>query len=406
MKQSYLLALFFLVSVVYGKKISYQEAENIALKWISKQTKLSKKVAPDIAYGSYKHNMRLVSDSKKPYYIFNLEGGGWIIVADDDINSKILAYSEKSSLDPNNLPPQFKWWLDGVSKELNSAKRVAKSKRVYRSLSSKPQMAYATVPNAKDSVGPLLKSNWGQGRGYNEYCPKDSRSIEGNGHVPAGCVAVAMAQIMNYYAWPPKGWGANSYIPPSNPQYGRQSVNFADTSYNWSNSSASKVIYHAGVSVNMDYGPYGSGAYITNAQNALRGNFGYSTSSVTAKYSDSQWDSMLINSLNQNRLVLYQGKGEIVHVFVCDGYKKVEDGYMYHFNWGWGGRANGWFRIGAMTPFGNRSFNRSNYAIFDIYPSDPSYNLDVKRARASINIYVAFLFIFILLAPIYRGFRE
>ena len=399
-----MLFLFF-SDYLAAKKIDYDKAEEIAINWIEKVTNKKLQIKEDRAY--FLGNARkIATTSDTPYYIFNLDKGGWVIVADDDINSKILAYSDNSSIDPYNLPPQFKWWLNSVSKELKNSKKLAKkgvkiSKRLvnkesinYNSSSStnKPELAYAT----NSSVGPLLTTAWGQGRGYNEYCPKDSRSIEGNGHVPAGCVAVAMAQIMNYFAWPPRGVGSNSYIPVSNPQYGRLYANFGNTSYSWSDSQKAKIIYHAGVAVNMDYGPYASGAYITVANSALREHFRYTTSSLIQKGSDSDWDRRLIESLNKKSPVLYQGKGEIVHVFVCDGYKKVDNGYMYHFNWGWNGRSNGWFRINNITPYSNYSFNSRNYAIFNIYPNDPSYGLNIKRAPANTLFLVPFLFLLLI----------
>jgi len=404
MRISYLLVLSILSTTIHAKKIDYENAQDVALNWIQKITHTSKKIAADKAYFSADHKMKLVSGGKKPYYIFNLDGGGWVIVADDDINSPILAFSDKSSLDPYSLPPQFQWWLKSVSKELDHAKKLVKKGISPKKISARKtaEKAYASV-NAKSSLGPLLKTSWGQGRGYNEYCPTDSRSIEGNNHVPAGCVAVAMAQVMNYYAWPPKGYGRNSYTPASNPQYGVQSVDFSNSYYNWGSSDAAKITYHSGVAVNMDYTPYGSGAYLNQASTALRMNFNYHASSLTRKSSDAEWDRRLINSLNQNKLVLYQGKGDIVHVFVCDGYKKVGDGYMYHFNWGWNGRGNGWFRIGDMTPFGSRSFNRNNYAIFDIYPADPAYNLNIKQQSAPFGFILSFGLFVALFG--YRGFK-
>jgi hypothetical protein len=374
--------VLLLLNLINAKKIEYNKAQDIAIKWMERVTNKRLKVVTN-KVGLLANYRQQSSISNAPYYIFNLDNGGWVIVADDDINAPILAYSDKSNLDPYNLPPQFKWWLKSVSDELNKAKNLAKKGLISpKARVTSTQSLYAV--SGSSSVGPLLNTSWGQGRGYNEYCPKDSRSIERNGHVPAGCVAVAMAQIMNYYAWPPRGLGSNSYIPASNPQYGRQYVNFEKSSYSWGDSAKAKIIYHSGVAVNMDYGPNGSSSYISAANSALRKNFRYKSSSLIKKSSDAQWDSLLINSLNNKRPVLYQGRGNIVHVFVCDGYKRVSDGYMYHFNWGWGGRANGWFRVNGLSPFSSYSFNQNNYAIFDIYPNDPNYNLNIKRDLASL----------------------
>ena len=63
------------------------------------------------------------------------------------------------------------------------------------------------MPVFTSSAGPLLSSKWGQSipnsRGpedaYNYYCPGDGTNCE---HCLAGCVAVAMAQVMNYWKSP------------------------------------------------------------------------------------------------------------------------------------------------------------------------------------------------------------
>ena len=38
------------------------------------------------------------------YYVFNVKGGGWVIIAGDDRANQVLAYSDQGSLDMNNLP--------------------------------------------------------------------------------------------------------------------------------------------------------------------------------------------------------------------------------------------------------------------------------------------------------------
>ncbi len=399
----FVLILFYSTTLL-SKKIDYNRASDIAKKWMSRVGKKGATIKPERAY-FLGIRQRVTDINKKPYYIFNLNGGGWVIVADDDINSAVLAYSKSGSIDEATIPPQFKWWLESVAKELKRAKEAVVSRQYFtmqkRMKLANIEPAYATATTK--SVGPLLRTSWGQGSGYNEYCPADRRSIEGNGHVPTGCVATAMGQIMNYFAWPPRGVGSNSYIPASHPEYGRQSVNFANNSYSFSSSNRAKLLYHVGVATNMDYGPNASGTYLSYADSALRSNFRYRTSGMIQKSSDSDWDNRLISSLNSGSPVLYQGRGNIVHVFVCDGYRRDGNGYMYHFNWGWGGRANGWFKIGGMTPLSTYSFNSRNYAIFNIYPNDPGYGLGAKRVGASISLLSIGL---LLLALLTIGYRQ
>ena len=390
MSKIFLFLLVFFTFGSFSKEIDYQKAQSIAIEWMQKLTH-KKDITPLALQPSFRYTQ---ATSKPPFYIFNFKGGGWVMVANNDKGAKILAYSESSSLDINDAPVEFKWWLEKVTKLLKETQEAEK-KGILKSF-RKLEPAYAVSPK-HNSVGPLLKTAWGQGKSYNQKCPSDSRSIEGNGRVPAGCVAVAMAQIMNYYAWPPKGRGKNSYIPASHPEYGRLSVDFGNSFYKWGESESAKIIYHSGVAVNMNYGPYGSSSYLSSANSALQQYFGYKTSGLIKKRSDSEWDALLINSLDKSHPVLYQGKGAIVHAFVCDGYKVVDDGILYHFNWGWYGRANGWFRIGRISPLSSYSFNQNNYAIFDIEPSDPSYNMGMKSLKSAVSPATLIVFVLILL---------
>ena len=49
--------------------------------------------------------------------------------------------------------------------------------------------------------GPLLGTRWGQGCGYNSYCPYNPESPYCF-RCPTGCVATAMAQVMRYWQYP------------------------------------------------------------------------------------------------------------------------------------------------------------------------------------------------------------
>ena len=95
--------------------------------------------------------------------------------------------------------------------------------------------------------------------------------------------------------------------------------------------------------------------------------------------SDSLWIDMLKQELDLGRPIPYRGtmdEENAAHAFVCDGYDEND---FFHFNWGWSGRYNGFFMIGALNPQrndmgnpSNRGFNSSNSAIFYCYPKTPS----------------------------------
>ena len=57
-------------------------------------------------------------------------------------------------------------------------------------------------------VGPLIQTQWDQDAPYYNLCPG-----YGTNKAYTGCVATAMAQVMNYWQWPVSGTGNHSYRP-------------------------------------------------------------------------------------------------------------------------------------------------------------------------------------------------
>ena len=242
-----------------------------------------------------------------------------------------------------------------------------------------------------DSVGPLLGSiQFNQSYPYNKYCP----SI-GSTRCPAGCVAVAMAQIMMFYKQP---------TDPCHGQveYKSNTVNMTirDTFEGWipdwehirnsyltgeyTNEEAdavSELCRKLGVSVNMDYNRDGSGTQSVRVPNALREYFNYDSDEMTAKLGDGQWNAMLKENLDRGEPVYYASldANQGGHAYVCDGYyiKEGEEAYpYYHFNFGWGGKSDGWFRLNSIliTETGdefdedNMNFTSHQEAIINVRP--------------------------------------
>ncbi len=133
-------------------------------------------------------------------------------------------------------------------------------------------------------VAPLLGTiAYDQSSPYNDLCPE----INGIKTV-SGCVATAIAQVMKFHNHPNQGKGSHSYT--WNGQ--TLSVDFSTQTYDWtkiepfySNSSTTeqkveiaKLMYHVGVSVDMDYdlaSNGGSGAVTSKAVKTLYENFDY-----------------------------------------------------------------------------------------------------------------------------------
>lgn len=46
------------------------------------------------------------------FYVFNIKGGGWIIIAGDDRAKQVLAYGDQGNISMNDLPDNMKGYLN------------------------------------------------------------------------------------------------------------------------------------------------------------------------------------------------------------------------------------------------------------------------------------------------------
>ncbi|RLD55679.1 MAG: hypothetical protein DRJ05_12570, partial [Bacteroidetes bacterium] len=175
-------------------------------------------------------------------------------------------------------------------------------------------------------------TNDNQCPGYNNHMPgNEGCNCE---KCSAGCVAIAMAQIM-YYWKHPINVGFNTFYDWCNmnddlKQFGNE--NFENEVV-----AVSKLVYDCAESVEMDYcsSGCGSGAKTKDAVDAFKFTFGYHQDADYKRkwyYSNSNWKNFIKNDLNNRQPVMYRGEGSGGHAFICDGYQ-VTEGDEFHFNW-------------------------------------------------------------------------
>ena len=206
------------------------------------------------------------------------------------------------------------------------------------------------------TVAPLLFSRFDQGTTWNTMCPLDGAGPDG--HALVGCVAVSMVQVMHYWKYPEYGSGSNSYY---HWDYGSLSANF-NTFYDYDNmpnnvgtEATQKLLYHAGVAVEMGYGPDGSGAWVMggspSAFHAMKNYFLYRNDMSDidpSDYSTSEYRQISKDELDNNRPIIYRGcSNDGCHAWNIDGYQ----GDDFHNNWGWGGYNNGYFPLSTLGGF-------------------------------------------------------
>jgi hypothetical protein len=321
------------------------------------------------------------------YYTFAFNGGGFVMVAADDASTPVLGCSYEGSFSQESVNPEAKSWFEGYSRQIfgivtsnldNSATRLEWNKLLSNNFDK-----------GVLDVNPLIVTTWDQGCYYNTLCPTEPGAGSGScNHAWTGCVATAMSQIMKYHNFPVNGLNSHAYTHAT---YGLQSANFATANFVYSsmpnnvvssNAEVARLMYYAGVSVNMDYGADGSGAYSIDVPFALVNFFNFSSTTAYAEmidYTATNWKNLLIAELTANRPIYYSGSSTASggHAWVCDGYRSSDS--KFHFNWGWSGSGNGYYAIGALNPLGN-NFNDDNAIVYGITPGNNTFSWVIQNS--------------------------
>jgi hypothetical protein len=306
------------------------------------------------------------------YYILNdTINKGFVIVSADKRAWPILGYSTEGSFNEKKQPEAFTAWMENRKKEIESIKRD-NLQPDSATMASWQNLSLKSASTSSTSVEPLIQTQWDQGCYYNTMCPADAAGP--CGHAVAGCTITAMAQIMKYWNYPTKGTGSHAY---NHPTYGHLSADFGSTTYQWSqmpnivtsqNDAVATLMYHCGVSLDVDYGPNGSGAW--DPRDALVQYFNYSSNAMLVNrsgFSTNEWINLLKSELDLQHPIWYTGSGGLVgHSFICDGY---QDADYFHFNWGWSGSFDGYFYIGNLNP-GWNDFNENQSALINMIPGN------------------------------------
>lgn len=369
----------------------------VALALATSATVSAKHITPDAALARFQQMLtpqsRLKMAAAKPklamtkdvdnvstLYVFNQQSDGYLILSADDAVPALLGYSETGGINPDNMPPALKEWLDGISHDISQVSR------------SRIKLANDrfVVPENWVDIEPMIKSNWAQDDPYDLLCPLNSQKE----HSPAGCAATAIAQIMYYYQWPKQGYGSKTYTPKG-ASYSL-TADFGNTHYDWANMvnnyryknvrynestgkwsatvvtntpeeemAVAELMYQLGVSLDMIYGEDASSAqsdalvYDLKGNRPIVDNFGYDGNVEYFERvnftDDISWEQTVYNELKANRPVFYCGStvGIGGHAFVCDGFqRKTIDNFdysYYHINWGWMGMSDGYYLITILN---------------------------------------------------------
>lgn len=245
--------------------------------------------------------------------------------------------------------------------------------------------------------GPLLSTKWGQNNPFNDFCYVDGAQ-SGIKNTPAGCTAIAVAQIMAYHEFPNSINLTYSFAPTTN-----LTLNWDYWKENSYNDPIGLAIFirELGERLNMDYQLDGSSSSIVYARNVLR-DLSYNTSSIIDY---NIYDNKIVpNNIADNLPVYIRGYDvldSVGHAWIIDGYMFTEEtskdyqrqmgqtnwtlvntvyikNTYYSFNWGHHGSKDGWFFIEKYTTGGAGGTHTTWANVFDPRNTGNDYNTNVR----------------------------
>jgi hypothetical protein len=304
--------------------VSLEDVNSFALNFMTEHTKLKSTLS-----------INSLNEFKLPFknrklFLVKLSPCGFILLSDNKKDFPVFAFSDESDFNYSSwekLPKGVKEWCsefilenymleqDSLLRKLNNISSLWESYL--------PKLKDAEIIDPEDCISRLLSHThesyescvlttvWDQGWPYNNYVPLCST---GN-PCPAGCVAIAMGQIMKFWKFPPTPYEWTKMLNT----YKRDDP----ASYK---SAVAVLMHDIGNYVNMTYTCDGSGATDAKTVKAFKENFHYNSSVINLN-----WDIGVIRQNIRNGWPVIAGgfatRTTILNVdFYSDGHDWVIDG--------------------------------------------------------------------------------
>lgn len=373
MKKSLFSIFILLISLSIGaRNVSEQEALAIAENFISSNT-LTRSGSAELTlvWTGQSENTKSLTDA--PYYIYNVDNCGFVMVSGDTKAEPILAYSNERNFKVAEMPANVAFWMDEMKshiENLRSMNNVANP-----SIEEWSSMLYAQEKNSADTI--LLRTAlWDQGIPYNAYTPDK---------MPTGCVATAMAIIMHFHKWPDAGRGTLESYSYEQEDGTMRTIKGYDLGYQYQwdimpyeldkyeidterTRAIARLMSDCGIMAKANYNRFGTGAVIMDIDQPISDYMKYDNSAKGLQqlfHTVDEWKSIMKENLLNKQPILYgalEPTASIGHAFVIDG---IDEKGRFHINFGWSGDDNGYY---AMPHFS--TFSASHHMVCNIKPDE------------------------------------
>ena len=350
--------LLFLVQGIWAQHVSPEQAKEIASKFLKGQSTKQggRRNAPsaNMLKTAVVFNAKDMAGQPYLYAVSATLQDGFVLVSGDERFKAVLGYSDVSNFDEQNMPDNMRVFLQGYIDEMKYLESIN-----YQPTKAAPRRSMS-------NVGVLMTTTWNQRAPYNNQCPLDNSQRSAT-----GCVATAMAQVVNYHIQNDHGPAATiaeipeytipnttitvSAIPsgtaiPSKDLLLNSYANNAGT--NAQKTAVAQLMLYCGTSVQMKYSSGSSGTQTAYVANALINYFGFDNTTRFVRridYSYADWVNLIYNEVAASRpVVLGAGRAAGGHAFVADGFDATNT--LFHINWGWGGYLDDYFALSVLNP--------------------------------------------------------
>ena len=291
-------------------------------------------------------------------YLYAVSNGteGFVLVSGDDRYAEVLGYSDSGAFNAANMPDNMRGMLKGYIEEMKAldAKGYA------------PEKTGRRAAQAWAAVKPLTTTRWYQMAPYSNNLPK----VDGVTTI-TGCGPTSISQLLYYWG---KKTGKPSEILKAVPAYTTKTHNFSIpelpvTTFDWTKMKdtytfdtpeaeaieVAKLCQYVACAMQTDFKTFVEGGSPSNSTDiipTLIDYFGFDKTIWQASrffYTTADWDSLVYNELSHQRPVLYSSDAATPrpHLFLIDGY---DGNGMFHVNWGWAGRSEGYFLLSVLDP--------------------------------------------------------
>jgi hypothetical protein len=422
-----LLLLFTWAGATWGEPVTSEVAGGVVNAFVESGLAKSEiyKAAMGIAADARVYAYRALTDGMSSdvlAHVFELKPAGYVVVTADTEIVPIVAYSFTGTFSWEESAENI--LLDMLRQDMANRLRAVRDGQMdagvtadneqwwdeYRGLRVPDKVTYEA-----GVYGPWTLDPWSQSPSpYWDDCPMDpEKPPVGTHRCLVGCVATALAQILNYWQTPTSVTfqASDDYTSVQDPNDGNgtrtipitaSTANFSGLNYSNCNPSGAAVAalsFAAGVSVWMNYSSEGSGAGQSCVAAALAGSttpfvrppqrWGYHSADFRT-YDAAYWpdppyyvtQATFFNELKSNMMQARPAQMGIKkststggHSILVDGYHPTDDDY--HLNYGWGTFNYGWYSLPSGMPSG---YDIVRCAVYNIVPTTSTYTMSTSTS--------------------------